>query len=78
MVYRQTDNQTCTVLQTVEGPIEVGINDCVPSLGADVCKWADKLSTSVVHQIVNLTMPLHSVLHQCLNLTGTGDDDVTG
>ena len=72
-----TDRQICTMLQTVESPIEVGINDCMPSLAADACKWADKLSTSIVHQIVNATVTLYCVLHECLNLgdyiIGAGD-----
>ena len=58
-----------TMLQTVVGPIEIGVDDSVPTLGPDVGKRTQELPSAIVDQEVDLTtVVLNCVLHQSFHL----------
>lgn len=57
-----------TVLQAVVGPIEVQFNDRLPSLCAHVSKGTHKLSSTIVHQVVYLSVLADGMTHQALHL----------
>lgn len=69
MVGTHTNPRThLTMLQAMVGPIEVQFNNCLPSLGAHVGKGTHELSSTIVHQVVDLSVLANGMTHQVLHL----------